>query len=182
MATLRRVGCIGLAFAAGAALPAAERPASPLPPDTQDLYVGFILNLTRFITWPEGVFPSANAPIVIGTFPRDPLNQALDAAAQTEVVDGHPVRTLRLQSLDDVGWCQVIFISRRDGIRPAAALARLAHRPILAIGDADGFLELGGHFRFLPRGAKIGLQVSAENLKASGLEARAEVLRLATSP
>lgn len=144
------------------------------------VHAAFTLNLTRFITWPPNAFAAPNAPLVIGTFPRDPVNAELDVAARGEVVNGHPVRTLRLQSLDDASKCHVVFVSAPNP-RQAALLQQVAHRPILAIGDGDGFLELGGHVRFVPQPPRIGLRISVENLKASGLEARAQLLRLAAS-
>src|SRR4051812_49412650 len=56
--------------------------AAPTVVTTPAIYAAFTLNLTRFITWPEGAFPSKTAPLVIGTFPRDPINDALDEAAK----------------------------------------------------------------------------------------------------
>src|SRR5689334_14172347 len=118
MAILR---CIVLGLVTVASLQGAtgERFRSAPPPASspslvspQAIYAAFTLNLTHFITWPEGVLGSAGTPLLIGTFPRDPINEQLDEAARGEVVDGHPVRTMRIQSLDDLGKCQVVFISK----------------------------------------------------------------------
>lgn len=51
--------------------------------------------------------------------------------------------------------------------------------PILALGDDDGFLELGGHVQLLSQPPRTHLKISSENLKRSALEARAQLLRLA---
>lgn len=40
----------------------------------------------------------------------------------------------------------------------------------------------GGHVEFLPGAPAPRLKVSAENLRASGLEARAQLLRLSGEP
>lgn len=160
------------AATAGAAMPVVT---------TQAVHAAFTLNLTRFISWPATAFLAPDAPLVIGTFPRDPINADLDAAARGEVVNGHPVRTIRLQSLDDLSRCHVVFVSQNTA-RQAAVLQQAARKPILLIGDGDGFLELGGHVRFVPQPPRIGLRISPENLKASGLEARAQLLRLAAAP
>lgn len=149
--------------------------------NTQAVYAAFTLNLTRFITWPEGTFASPTAPLIIGTFPRDPINEHLDAAVQGEKVDHHPVTTMRIESLDDLARCHVVFLSRGVATRPAV-LSRLANKPILAVSDADGFLELGGHVRFVPQPSGTRLRISAENLRASGLASRAQLLRLASAP
>ncbi len=148
---------------------------------SQAVYAAFTVNLTRFITWPEDALGPAGTPFVIGTFLRDPINAELDDAVRGEIVAGHPVRTVRLRSLNDVRDCQLIFISR--GVAdPAAVLARVQHRPILTVSDTDGFLALGGHVRFVPQQAHIRLEISAENLRACALEARAQLLRIAATP
>lgn len=168
------------AAACRAATPAAT--ASPAPIlGTQQVHAAFTLNLTKFVTWPATAFSADNAPFVIGTFPRDLINDRLDAAVRGESVAGHPVRTMRIQSLDDVAKCHVIFLSKGNA-RQAAVLERARGKPILTVSDADGFLELGGHVAFVPHATNIRLSISAENLKASGLEARSQLLRIATRP
>jgi hypothetical protein len=153
---------------------------SPIP-TTQAIYAGFTVNLPRFISWPDNSLGAADAPFVIGTFVRDPINDELDAAVRGESIAGHPIRTRRLHSLNDIRKCHVVFFSR--GIAdPAAIIAHTEHRPILTISDVDGFLTVGGHVRFAPHPSRIGLQIWALNLKASGLEARAQLLRLASEP
>lgn len=169
----------GLAPAPRAATPA--RATTPAIATTQAVQAAFTLNLTRFISWPETAFSSPEAPLVIGTFPRDPINAELDAAARGEVVNGHPVRIVRIQSAADLSKCHVLFMSENHG-RPAAMLPRVARRPVLTISDADGFLELGGHVRLVEEPPRLSLRISADNLKASGLEGRAQLLRLAAKP
>lgn len=188
MALLRRSGftfalavvlLVGAAGVFRATVPQA-RAAAPLP-SANAVYAAFIVNLTRFITWPADPAQPPDAPFVIGTFARDPINDELDAAAQGEVLNGRPVQCVRLRSLDDVQRCQVVFVSRGT-VDAAAVLARVQKRPILTISDSDGFLRLGGHVRFVAQPTGTVLRVSVENLRASGLEARAQLLRIATEP
>lgn len=162
---------------------------TPTPPSavaapvvtSEAVYAAFTVNLTRFISWPREAMGPPDAPFVIGTFARDPINPELDAAAQGETVGGHPVVTVRLRTLDDLLKCRLIYVSH--GVADiGAVLRRVERRPILTISDADGFLALGGHVRFVPQRTRTALHVSAANLRASGLEARAQLLRIASSP
>jgi hypothetical protein len=145
---------------------------------TQQVYAAFTLNLTQFVSWPETAFRDEAAPLVIGTFPRDPVNAHLDAAVRQETAGGRPIRTLRLETLDDVARCHVVFLSKSNP-RQAAALERAAGRPILTISDADGFLERGGHVRFVPDPPRTRLRIAIGNLKRSGLTGRSQLLRFA---
>ena len=167
-----------------ASQPAARPPATATSGTivrTQQIHAAFTLNLVRFVTWPEGTFAQADAPLVVGTLPRDPINDELDAVAQNEKVEGRPVQTIRIQSLDDVAKCHVVYLSQTVG-RQNAVLERTAGKPILTISDAEGFLELGGHVRFVTGGARTGLRISVDNVRASRLEVRAQLLRIAAAP
>lgn len=186
MAFLKRIGSVAacaLAFAGVGAIAfrAASTTAAAAPAplvSTQAVYAAFTLNLTRFVTWPDALFTEPTSALVIGTFPRDLINEHLDAIAAKETFNGRPIRTLRLQSLDDVAKCHVVFVSGNNP-RQAAVLERAAGKPILTIGDSDGFLALGGHVRFIPQPPHTRLRISVPNLRASGLTGRSQLLRLA---
>lgn len=165
------------ALAGGRAIPA--RAAAPIA-STQAVYAAFTVNLTRFVSWPATAFSAEDAPLVIGTFGRDAINAELEEAVKGEMVNGHPIKTVRLQSIEEVDRCHVVFVSRSYG-RQNAVLDRCAGKPILTIGDADGFLELGGHVRFVSQPPHIRLSISPPNLKRSALEARAQLLRIAAA-
>jgi hypothetical protein len=146
--------------------------------NTHAVYAAFTLNVTRFVSWPEAVFADPGAALVIGTFPRDPMNEHLDAAAAGEKFNDRPIRTIRIGSLNDIAKCHVVFVPKNHA-RQAAVLQRAAGKPILTISDAEGFLELGGHVRFVPEPPHTRLKVSVQNLKASGLTGRSQLLRFA---
>lgn len=163
-----------------AATPVAIAAQSPAV-DRQAVYAAFTLNLIRFISWPATSFPAPEAPLVVGSFPRDPINASLDAAVQGESADGHPLRTIRIQTLEDVGRCHLVFLGRGNALQ-AAVLQACAGKPILTVSDAEGFIELGGHVGFVPQAAHMRLNISATNLKSSRLEARSQLLRVAAKP
>lgn len=173
LSTLALVGVLTYRAATSTVVAA---PSRILP--TPAVHAAFTLNLTQFVSWPESAFASPEAPLVIGTFPRDPVNDHLDPAARNEKVGERPVRTIRIQSLEDVLKCHVVYVPRSNP-RQGAVLARAAGRPILTIGDAPGFLQLGGHVQFVPRPPHTRLKISVENLKSSGLTGQSQLLRLA---
>lgn len=161
----------------GVGLLAADGPMANL----EAVYAAFTVNLTRFITWPAKALGPPGTPFLIGTFPFDPINVELDQAVRGEAVAGHPLATIRLNSPRDVTRCRVVFVSR--GVADLAqVLAWTAGRPILAVSDAEGFLRAGGHVRFIAAPPHTRLEISAANLKGSGLQAQAQLLRLASPP
>ncbi|HVU33287.1 MAG TPA: YfiR family protein [Opitutaceae bacterium] len=176
---LRPLGWIGVIVLASTAFGAAE--SRPRVAPIEAVYAAFTINLTRFITWPAAALGAPGEPFLIGSFPRDPINPDLDEAVRGETVAGHPVRTIRVGSLADVLRCRVVFLSR--GVAdPGRLLAETRGHPILTISDAAGFLEHGGHVRFVSKPPHTRLEISAVNLRNSRLEARAQLLRLAALP
>lgn len=157
----------------------ADGPVGPLPTvvSEQSVYAAFVVNITRFVQWPDTAFSSAEAPLVIGTFARDPINAELDIAVQGERVGARALQAIRLHSLDDLARCHVVYLAGSEA-QIATVLGRIAGKPILSISDGDGFLELGGHVRFVPRPPRTQLRIGVPNLRRSGLQARAQLLRL----
>lgn len=144
----------------------------------QSVYAAFVVNVTRFIQWPDTAFASPEAPMIIGTFPRDPINEQLDAAVAGEFVGARPLKTIRIRSLDDVARCQVVYLTGSE-TQKQAVLTRVAQKPILSLSDGDGFIELGGQIQFVPKPPHTQLRISVVNLRAAGLHARSQLLRLA---
>lgn len=169
----------GVAMGVTVAAGSAGRAPTVVAPE--DVYAAFTLNLTRFVTWPAEAFAAPEDPLVVGTFPEDPINERLDAAVRGQMFEGRPIVTVRIRSMDEVERCHVIFMTRKVGSHPAV-LERCARRPILTISDAEGFLELGGHVRFVPQPPRTRLRISVGNLKSSGLQARPQLIRLAAAP
>ena len=144
-----------------------------------EMHAAFLLNLTHFITWPAGAFPEDDSSLTIGTFARDPINEELASALAAFQSGGRPVRHVRVQSKADIQKCHVVFVSKalQDRI---PLVAEDTGAPVLKVSDADGFLELGGHVSFFPQGTRVGLRISPENLRRTGLVARSQLLRLAS--
>ena len=117
----------------------------------------FLLNLTRFVRWPDAAFKTEDAPLVVGTMEGDPVGNSLEEAVQGEKVGKHPIQTRRVRSPADLEGCQVVYFAREYFPGAAQMLAPLKDKPILTVSDADSFLTLGGHIQFYNQtGARSG--------------------------
>lgn len=149
------------------------------PAGYEAVYAAFVVNLARFIEWPATCFPSEEAPLVIGTFARDPLNETLDAYVRKERIANHPIRTVRIRSVEDVQACHIIYFSRTYTSQASAALGQIRGRPVLAVTDAEGALQLGAHVVLISSPRNTRLRIDLANLKQSNLAASSQLLRLA---
>ncbi len=139
----------------------------------------FLFNFAQFVDWPAEAPADADTTLVIGVLGDDPFGGVLDQTVRDERLAGRPFQVRRYQSVDEIKICHILFISRSEGGRPEGILARLKHRPILTVSDADGFAERGGMIRFVTDRSRIKLQVNLEAAEAADLTISSKLLRVA---
>lgn len=139
----------------------------------------FLLNLARFVRWPEAVFATDHAALVIGILPEDPLGPILDEAASGESVGNRPVVIRRIHVSTEIEGCHVVHFPRSQIGSVVPLIVQLHTRPVLMVSDAEGFLRLGGHVQMFNRGGQVKLRLDVENLKRAELTASAQLLRVA---
>ncbi len=140
----------------------------------------FLFNFAQFVDWPEKAFADPKAPLVIGVLGQDPFGTYLDEVVQGEKVGLRPIVIRRFHRVDDVGRCHILFISRSEAPQLARVIARLDHRAILTVGDADVFNRVGGMVRFVTENGKIRLRINPDAAKACDLIISSKILRPAT--
>lgn len=173
----RRWGLVVLALRFFAA-PAAS--AEPTVFQEYQVKAVFLFNFAQFVDWPVATFPEAQSPIVIGVLGQDPFAGALDAAVQGEQVNGRSFVVHRYRRLEEVGNCQILFISRSETARLPAILAALRGRNILTVSDAENFTEQGGMIRFVTEQNKVRFRINLEPAKAANLTLSSKLLRPAS--
>ncbi len=159
----------------GATLTAASPPAAA-PPEYRIKAV-FLFNFAQFVEWPAGAFHDAQAPLVIGVLGEDPFGADLDEAVRGERIGGRALVVRRYRRVEDIGECQILFISGSEADRLEKILARLQGRSLLTVGDADNFNRLGGMVRFVTVNNKIRLRINVEAAKAAELVISSKLLR-----
>jgi hypothetical protein len=71
-----------------------------------------------------------------------------------------------------------LFVSARSG-DASAVLRAAAGRPVLTIGEADGFLEGGGIITMKIVDGKVRFEIHAANAQKAGLRISSQLLSLA---
>src|SRR5690348_12856820 len=102
---------LGLAFElSGAQLPQVAQ--------EYDLKAAFLFNLAKFVRWPEAKFGAESAPLLIGVRGDDALDR-FDRVLRDKLIDKHRIVVQRLERLEDVKACHILFISRSENDRLA---------------------------------------------------------------
>jgi hypothetical protein len=170
------VGCAACLLLLTAMLPADSAWSAQVTPEYQ-LKAVFLFNFTQFVEWPPQAFADTNGALVIGVLGNDPFGEYLDETVRGETVNGRPLKVQRYASVDAVGNCHVLFISRSEAAHLPEILAKLKSRSILTVGETDDFVNAGGIIRFLTVANKIRLRIGLESAQQANLTLSSKLLR-----
>ncbi len=161
-----------VALAGSAAPCAGAEPASK----TAQVEAAFLFNFAKFVEWPAAAFPSPEAPIVIGVLGEDPFGTALDELGRGELIRGRPLAVKRSPRLADLLDCQLVFISRSEAAHATDILKTIGAKPILTVGDFDGFGQSGGIIQFYLDGTKLRFLINPTVAQNAELKLSAQLL------
>lgn len=133
----------------------------------------------RYLTWPEESLPADGEALRIGVLGKDPFGTILDETVAGKTLRDHPLEVARGQSLAELGDCIVIFIAASEKSRIAEVLHALEGRPVLVVGDSEGFAEKGVMINLVLRDNKVKFQINYGAARNAGIEIDAQLLRLA---
>ena len=145
-----------------------------------DLKAVLLFSLTRFVDWPPGALADPNAPLTIGILGQDPFGQTLDDVVRAEYFGPHKIRVVRCRTVESARSCQLLFVCSSEQPNLPRILRELAGRPVLTVGDFEGFATDGGMVRlFRNSEGKIRVRINLGSVRASGLAISGKLLRLA---
>lgn len=153
-------------------------PTLAAPADEYAVKAAFLLNFSRFVEWPEGAFPAADAPLRICVLGDDPFGAVLDRTVAGEVVSGRTVTIARSAEPVELRDCQVVFVSRSERPRLDAVFDELSGAPILTVGEVEGFAGRGGSINFFLESHRVRFEVNPGAASRAGLRISSELLRL----
>lgn len=179
-ATWRLLGVCGALLPTGLATAQLIRPVvaqEPATPTEYQLKAVFLFNFAQFVAWPDSAFATPDAPLVIGILGPDPFGAYLDETVRGEMVNGHPLVIRRFRGPADVTICHVLFVGSADRQRLEAILTELGTRPILTVGEWDGFARGGGMIGFVTDRNRIRLRINRQAAEAASLTLSSRLLR-----
>ena len=149
------------------------------PSREYDLKAAFLYNFAAFVDWPPQAFSSDDAPFVIGVLGYDPFGGALDQIVSGERAKGRPIIVRRLQALEQVRSCHILFISASERYRIYEILRYARGRALLTVSDVPNFTGVGGMVGFETEGNRIILNVNMAAVQSAELVVSSKLLRVA---
>jgi hypothetical protein len=148
--------------------------------DPNKVKAAYLLNFTRYVTWPTNTFAATNAPWRIGILGSDPFGEVLDNTFRGRTEQGRSFEIIRAPTLDRLPPCQVVFIAAMDAAPRQAALGVFKKQPVLTVSDASDFLEDGGIVRF-QTADRVRMSVNLDQARAVSLTIQTKMLEVSNA-
>jgi len=145
-----------------------------------DLKASFIVNLAKFVRWPDDSFAGPRAPVVIGIIGNDPVGPALMRLAETKTVGSRPLLVKALMLDGSLAGLHILFISESHRHQMADIDVRLRGSSTLTVGSMKDFARQGGVGNIQLVDGMFRLEANVEVAKSRGLSISSGLLSLAT--
>lgn len=142
----------------------------------------FMINLAKFVTWPDASFGGEGAPYKYCILGKDAIGPVLD-----EVMNGKntkdrsfDLQRLTISDFEAAKSCHVVFIGAASIDEVAPVIESLVGLPVLTVGEIENFAQYGGMVGFYGKGRKVALAVNQKRLEGAGLSASSKLYRAST--
>ncbi len=152
-------------------LAAAEPPAVP----EYKVKAAFLVNFVRYTTWPPEVFPSDDAPIIIGVLGNDPFGAVLERTILTQK-SGRRLELRHVTSAEQATKCHLVFIAKSEQGHEAAWLAALADAPVVTIGESGQAIARGSLLEFVIVGNRVRFDANWAAMQRAGVKFSSQLL------
>ena len=139
------------------------------------LKAAFLYNFAAFTEWPSEVGNSLNLCV----YGPDPFGEHLDNL-RGKSVGKRTLSVSRASSVERLGSCQIVFITRPVIGNLPRVLDALNGRPVLTIADSPGAMRQGVVLNMGSEQNRVTFEVNLVAARDNGLNLSSQLLRLAT--
>ncbi len=141
----------------------------------------FLYNFTKFTDWPAEALPAGD-PLVLCVVNDAVVAGMLDTLTKGRNVAGHAlvVSTVAKDSAAPaLSACRVLFLAGPDYPGSAALLGSLSGKPILTVGEGEGFARAGGVVGLFIKDGTLQFAINTTAAHRAGLHLSSKLLSLA---
>lgn len=170
----------GSVFAAEVAGPAFRAPGIGR---IDHLKAAFLLNIARFVSWPDAIQRNQDAPLYLCLYRSNSLQPAIENISEKSAYR-HPIEVILIRTLNEIASCNILFIGPSDLEAFQQEAAPMPNPPVLTIADLTKRNSMRAepvsvHVHLVPSESRIGFEVNLDKLRRSGLWMSSKLLKLA---
>lgn len=140
------------------------------------LKAAFLYNFAIFTTWPNRSLGNFNLCI----YGKDPFGNNFDALMKAKRINEQSINIHRINQLDHLAQCQLVFISRPAINNLAAIIDAIHDKPVLTVADSPEAARQGVVINMNVIEDKVTFEANLLIAKKAGLNLSSQLLRLAT--
>ena len=149
-------------------------------PTQYDVEAAYLVQFPKFVKWPPGEGASSRLKsFEICVLGRDPYGRILQDAVTGEQIDGLPLVTRQVQSVQDAVECRVLFLSSSENAQLADDLGQLNASPVLTVSELPDFTLHGGMIEFVLIRNRVRFRINISNAERAGLKVSSQLLKVA---
>lgn len=151
-------------------------PFQAIPQSTSEntLKAQYVLNVSKFISWPENEKPE-RALCLLG---NDAIAESLQQLSGS-TIGGKVLTYQQFRNQGFVDNCDVLFIGKSEKRITSSLVSRLSNNPILTISDQADFIQQGGMVSLYRKGSRLGFDINIEAAKTANIAISSKLLKLA---
>lgn len=140
----------------------------------------FLERFTRFIEWPaDSQLSDPKSDFRLCVIGKNPFGSYLQDMAEEVRIKGKPVKILEISQPSQSEGCDLLFVSRSEEENIPSILQYTGNKPILTVGDGEGFAKRGVIINFVKAGSRIVFEINPDAVKRSRLRVSSRLMGLA---
>jgi hypothetical protein len=138
----------------------------------------FLYNFAKFVDWPGEDFANDESPIILCILGKDPFGELLESI-EGKTVKGRRLMIKRLEEIEDLERCHILFISKSEKKNLTQVFDKLAGWSVLTVSDMESFAQRGGIIGLVTEEKKIRFQINVEAAQHRRVKISSKLLKLA---
>jgi len=136
-----------------------------------DIKAAFLLHFARYTEWPESVFAASPGVFRVGVLGPESALDPIQRALKDKKIGGRTPKVIRGATPKDLRTCALVYITESEKDQTQDALKEFRGKPILTVGETEGFGETGGILGFYKEDNRIKFGINPDALARAGLKA-----------
>lgn len=155
-------------------------PPEAFPQEVTDdeIKAALVFKFPVYVRWPKAVLNADVDTFECCVLGAGRLSELL-AHFDGEKIMGKTIHVKRMQTIEALGECHMLFIASSEKKNLAPILKAIEGKPILTVGDIDGFARDGGVINLIRKKSSVHFEINREAGKRAGLNISSKLLRLA---
>lgn len=131
---------------------------------------------SKFIEWPTDDSLEYFTIAILG---KGDINEYLVDIYQNRKIKDKPVRIRQIEDIDSLEDCNILFVNEDKEKELDKVIDKVREKPILTIGDTQGFAKKGVIINFYLEQNKVRFELNISAAKSSGLDVDFRLLEAA---